>query len=52
MKNFCEKGEYGVKKYLIMQKNVSNNGNMFKETKLSLYFRKENHGYVTKTYAT
>ena len=35
-----------------MQKNVSNNGNMFKETKLSLYFRKENHGYVTKTDAT
>ena len=35
-----------------MRRNVSDDGNMFKETKLLLYFRIENHGYVTKTVIT
>ena len=32
-----------------MRRNVSDDGDMFKETKLLLYFRIENHGCVTKT---
>ena len=36
-------------KHVIVRWNVSDDGDMFKETKLLLYFRKENHGYVTKT---
>ena len=35
-----------------MYRNVSDDGDMFKETKLLLYFRIENHGYVTKTVIT
>ena len=36
-------------KHIIMRRNVSDDGDMFKETKLLLYFRIENHGDVTKT---
>ena len=36
-------------KHVIVRRNVSDDGDMFKETKLLLYFRIENHGYVTKT---
>ena len=36
-------------KHVIVQWNVSDDGDMFKETKLLLYFRIENHGYATKT---
>ena len=32
-----------------MRRNVSDDGDMFKETKLLLYFRIVNHGYATKT---
>ena len=35
-----------------MCRNVSDDGDMFKETKLLLYFRIENHGYATKTVIT
>ena len=34
---------------MTIRRNVSDDGDMFKETKLLLYFRIENHGYVTKT---
>ena len=34
---------------MIMRRNVSDDGDIFKETKLLLYFRIENHGYATKT---
>ena len=36
-------------KHVIMRRNVSDDEDMFKETKLLLYFRIENHGFVTKT---
>ena len=36
-------------KHIIMRRNVSDDGDMFKETKLLLYFRLEHHGYATKT---
>ena len=32
-----------------MRKNVSDDGDMFKETKLLMYSSRKNHGYVTKT---
>ena len=35
-------------KRLIMHRNVSDEGDMFKETKLLKYSSRENHGYVTK----
>ena len=36
-------------KHVIIRRNVSDDGDMFKETKLLLYFKIENHGYFTKT---
>ena len=39
-------------KHVIVRRNVSDDGDMFKETKLLLYIRIKNHGYVTKTVIT
>ena len=36
-------------KHVIVRWNVSDDGDMFKGTKLLLYFRIENHEYATKT---
>ena len=50
LKSFCEKRQYILcQKHVIVRRNVSDDGDTFKETKLLLYFRIENHGYATKT---
>ena len=43
-----KRGNILGQKRLIMHRNVSDEGDMFKETKLLSYFRIENHGYATK----
>ena len=43
-----KRGNILGQKRLIMHRNVSDEGDMFKETKLLKYSSRENHGYVTK----
>ena len=44
LNNSCEKREYIGSKTRNYARNVSDDGYMFQETKLLLYFRIENHG--------